>query len=86
MEERKNHRCSGPVYAPAFGRRSFIQVGLLGGVGLSLPDLFRVTARASSFDGALSIAGDYRGRILIWDGQRMATLAAPAPQAGGPSY
>jgi len=31
-----------------FGRRSFIQVGLLGGLGQSLPELFRATARASS--------------------------------------
>src|SRR6266567_2736568 len=39
--------CSGPRYLTSFGRRSFIQVGLLGGLGLSLPDLFRSTARAS---------------------------------------
>lgn len=38
--------CKGPVYPTAFGRRSFIQVGLLGGVGLSLPDLFRIRAQA----------------------------------------
>ena len=45
MEERKC-LCTGPVYPTAFGRRSFIQVGLLGGVGLSLPDLFRIRATA----------------------------------------
>jgi hypothetical protein len=28
------HICPGPIYPTAFGRRSFIQVGLLGGVGL----------------------------------------------------
>ena len=37
-------RCSGPVYNTAFGRRSFIQVGVLGGIGLSLADFFRATA------------------------------------------
>ncbi len=33
--------CSGPRYLTSFGRRSFIQVGLLGGFGLSLADLLR---------------------------------------------
>jgi hypothetical protein len=46
-EESRHGRCTGPVYPTAFGRRSFIQVGLLGGLGLSLPDLFRITARAN---------------------------------------
>src|SRR5580693_8572012 len=36
--------CSGPVYPTAFGRRSFIQVGVLAGLGLSLGDLFRAQA------------------------------------------
>jgi hypothetical protein len=36
----------------AFGRRSFIQVGLLGGIGLSLPELFRCAARASEVRSA----------------------------------
>lgn len=31
--------CSGPRYLTSFGRRSFIQVGLLGGFGLTLADL-----------------------------------------------
>ncbi|HLK67512.1 MAG TPA: DUF1501 domain-containing protein [Bryobacteraceae bacterium] len=44
----KDCNCPGPRYLTAFGRRSFIQVGLLGGLGLSLPELFRSTARASS--------------------------------------
>src|SRR5947207_351139 len=35
------HHCSGPKYPTAFGRRSFIQVGLLGGMGLTLADLLR---------------------------------------------
>ena len=33
--------CTGPRYLSSFGRRSFIQVGLLGGMGLSLADLLR---------------------------------------------
>jgi hypothetical protein len=33
--------CTGPRYLTSFGRRSFIQVGLLGGFGLSLADLLR---------------------------------------------
>src|SRR5215467_11686439 len=36
-----NHECSGPIYPTAFGRRSFIQVGVLGGMGLTLADLLR---------------------------------------------
>ena len=33
--------CAGPRYLTSFGRRSFIQVGLLGGFGLTLADLLR---------------------------------------------
>ncbi len=43
--------CSGPRYCTPFGRRSFIQVGLLGGVGLTLPKLLSAglkPARATS--------------------------------------
>ena len=48
MDRSNDCNCPGPRYLTAFGRRSFIQVGLLGGLGLSLPDLFRSTARASA--------------------------------------
>ncbi|HEV3081061.1 MAG TPA: DUF1501 domain-containing protein, partial [Gemmataceae bacterium] len=48
MDRSKECNCPGPRYPTAFGRRSFIQVGLLGGLGLSLPELFRSTATASS--------------------------------------
>lgn len=41
---KKPYRCTGPVYPTAFGRRSFIQVGLLGGLGLSLADFYRANA------------------------------------------
>src|SRR5229473_2476399 len=39
--------CKGPVYPTVFGRRSFIQVGVLGGLGFSLADLFQASAKAS---------------------------------------
>src|SRR5579863_21508 len=39
--------CRGPVFTSSFGRRSFIQVGVLGGLGLSLAELFHSEARAS---------------------------------------
>lgn len=37
-----------------------------------------LTKVAVSFDGKLAMAGDYRGRIVIWDGQKAATLAVHA--------
>jgi hypothetical protein len=48
MHDPKGCNCPGPRYLTAFGRRSFIQVGMLGGLGLSLPQLFRATATAGS--------------------------------------
>jgi hypothetical protein len=45
-DDHKSSCCSGPVFPTAFGRRSFIQVGVLGGLGLSLADMFQLTARA----------------------------------------
>src|SRR5580700_8242332 len=44
---KKSICCQGPVFPTAFNRRSFIQVGLLGGIGLGLADILRLTARAS---------------------------------------
>ncbi|MBI3210184.1 MAG: DUF1501 domain-containing protein, partial [Candidatus Solibacter usitatus] len=44
--------CTGPVYPTAFGRRSFIQAGMLGGIGLSLADLFRFEAKAAEVRAA----------------------------------
>jgi hypothetical protein len=49
--------CKGPIYPTAFGRRSFIQVGMLGGLGITLADLFQFTAQAGvvrSTDGAFN--------------------------------
>ena len=37
--------CSGPVYAAGLGRRSFVQVGMLGGLGLSLGDVLKAQSR-----------------------------------------
>jgi Protein of unknown function (DUF1501) len=54
--------CSGPVYPTSFGRRSFIQVGLLGGLGLSLPDLFRLRARAGEVRPATGGGNRQEGR------------------------
>lgn len=48
MHDPKGCNCPGPRYLTAFGRRSFIQVGMLAGLGLSLPQLFRATATAGS--------------------------------------
>jgi len=44
MNDPKGCNCPGPRYLTAFGRRSFIQVGMLSGLGLSLPQLFRASA------------------------------------------
>jgi hypothetical protein len=55
MDEEKSCHCPGPRYPTAFGRRSFIQVGLLGGMGLTLPDYFR--AKAASGEVRLANGG-----------------------------
>jgi hypothetical protein len=54
--------CGGPVYPTAFGRRSFIQAGLLGGLGLSLPELFRLQAMTGEVRPATQAAGRPEGR------------------------
>lgn len=46
MDKKRERLCSGPIYPTAFGRRSLIQVGLLGGLGLTLPDFLRLNAVA----------------------------------------
>jgi hypothetical protein len=58
MNTKNAKPCSGPVYASAFDRRSFIQAGVLGGLGLSLPDLFRSIARAGEV--RLATGGGHR--------------------------
>src|SRR5580693_827016 len=52
MEKPNQCRCAGPRYLTSFGRRSFIQVGFLGGFGLTLADLFQSTARAGEVRSA----------------------------------
>ena len=49
--------CKGPVYPTAFNRRTFIQVGLLGALGLSLADLLELKGQVSvvrSLNGAFN--------------------------------
>ena len=53
MNEPKGCNCPGPTYPTAFGRRSFIQVGLLGGLGLSLADLLGASV-VRSVDAAVN--------------------------------
>lgn len=38
-----------------------------------------LTKVAVSFDGKLAIAGDYQGRLVIWDGQKAMTVPENAP-------
>ena len=54
-EIKKSPVCSGPPYLTAFGRRSFIQVGFLGGLGLSLADIFATRAQAGEVKPATGI-------------------------------
>jgi hypothetical protein len=51
--DKPNCACSGPRYLTSFGRRSFIQAGVLGGLGFTLADLFERTARASEVRPAM---------------------------------
>jgi hypothetical protein len=47
--------CDGPQYLTSFGRRSFIQVGLLGGFGLTLPKLLRAGTTAARANSVIQI-------------------------------
>jgi len=44
-----------------------------------------LTKVAVSFDGKLAIAGDYAGRLLIWDGQKVQTVPAHVQLAAATS-
>lgn len=63
------HLCTGPVYTSGFNRRSLIQVGILGGLGFTLPDLFRTQALAgvvrSAADGGVRQEGRAKSVIQI---------------------
>jgi hypothetical protein len=48
MTDKPNCPCTGPRYLTSFGRRSFIQAGILGGFGFTLAELLQRTARASA--------------------------------------
>ena len=43
--------CKGPVFPTPYGRRSFIQAGVLSGFGLSLADLFANEVRTEALAG-----------------------------------
>ena len=45
--------------APTYNRRQLLQVGMLGSVGLSLPDLLRLEARALNRSGPTSV-------VILW--------------------
>jgi hypothetical protein len=62
---REGCNCPGPLYPTAFGRRSFIQVGLLGGVGLSLADLLGASVVRSVEGGAKGKEGPAKSVIQI---------------------
>jgi hypothetical protein len=51
--DKPNCSCGGPRYLTSFGRRSFIQAGVLGGLGFTLADLFERTAGASEVRPAI---------------------------------
>jgi WD40 repeat protein len=59
------------------GRDSAIRIWSADGKAKSAspPAETLLTKVAVSFDGKLAIAGDYQGRIVIWDGQKAVTLA-----------
>src|SRR5579864_5071898 len=56
------HVCPGLRYPTAFCRRSFIQVGFLGGLGLSLADVFATRARAGEVKPATGILNFPEGK------------------------
>jgi hypothetical protein len=62
MTGKPNCPCTGPRYLTSFGRRSFIQVGILGGFGFTLADLFQQTALASEVRPATGGAPRPEGR------------------------
>ena len=58
----KTSLCPGPKYLTAFGRRSFIQVGFLGGLGITLGDLFAGRAQAGEVKPATGILNFPEGK------------------------
>jgi hypothetical protein len=57
--------CSGPRYLTSFGRRSFVQVGMLGGFGVSLADLLRAGEVRPATGGTKRVEGRAKSVIQI---------------------
>jgi Protein of unknown function (DUF1501) len=89
VNQRKRLLCTGPVYPTAFGRRSFIQAGLLGGFGLSLPELFRLEAIAGEVRPATQAVNRLEGpaksviQIILPGGLAHQESWDPKPEAPG---
>lgn len=63
----KPELCGGPVVPSFFGRRSFVQAGVLGGLGLTLGDFFRLRAgNVRSANGAKLPEGKAKSVIQIY--------------------
>ncbi len=63
----KPHVCGGPVVPSFFGRRSFVQAGVLGGLGLTMGDYFRLRAGiVRSPNGAKLPEGKAKSVIQIY--------------------
>ena len=62
------------------GRDSIIRIWSADGAakGASTKAEALLTKVAASFDGKLAIAGDYRGRVALWDGKQLSYLDRPA--------
>ena len=65
------------------GRDSVIRIWSADGAakGASTKAESLLTRVAASFDGRLVIAGDYRGRLQLWDGKQLTFLSGPATDA-----
>ncbi len=65
------------------GRDSIIRIWSADGAakGASAKADALLTKVTASFDGKLAIAGDYQGRIAIWDGKQLSYLNRPGPDA-----
>lgn len=59
-----NPCCTGPVYSAALGRRSFVQVGMLGGLGVSLSDVLRAQSRVRA-EGDKTVRPEGRAKSVI---------------------
>ena len=69
------------------GRDSFIRIWGSDGKprGASPADDVLLTKVGASFDGKLFVAGDYAGKVLLWDGAKLTYLRGSPPPAAVPS-